>query len=126
MEEDQKEANWNQKTGKTGEDIAAAYLEREGFRILDRNWGTRMGEIDIVAMEGDTMVFCEVKARMSLEYGPPECAITAEKLKRLRRAAVAYMASHQHRAAEYRFDAVAILFDNGRPLVTHFRNILFF
>ncbi len=114
----------NQKAGKAGEDIAAKFLEEQGLRVVARNWRWHLGEIDIVAKEGPVLVFCEVKARMSLAYGPPEYAITPRKLARLRRAAGAYLALRRLEDQECRFDAVTILFVNGIPQVSHFRNIL--
>ena len=67
-----------------GERIAAAYLSSSGLRLLDRNWRCREGELDIVARDGDALVFCEVKTRRGVGYGHPVEAVTHTKQRRLR------------------------------------------
>lgn len=100
--------------GKIGENAAAKFLIRKGYRILERNWRIRGGEIDIVATDGDTVVFVEVKSRTSTEYGTGEEAITSWKIKRLINAAQAYL-RYKGEDYECRFDVISILFnERGR------------
>lgn len=108
--------------GQYGEDLAARYLTSNGFAVLERNWRCELGEIDIVAREGDTLVICEVKTRRGLNYGTPLEAITYKKLTTLRRLAGRWLQTHQVRAAAIRIDVVAIVFDNNTPpTVDHLR-----
>lgn len=108
--------------GSHGERIAAAYLTDAGLRVLDRNWRCREGELDIVAREGDALVFCEVKTRRGVGYGEPVEAVTYAKQRRLRTLAARWLAAHDEHAPELRFDVVGVLVRAGRPaLVTHLR-----
>jgi putative endonuclease len=108
--------------GAHGERIAAAYLTDAGLRLLDRNWRCREGELDIVAREGDALVFCEVKTRRAVGYGHPVEAVTPTKQRRLRVLAQRWLAAHDEHAPDLRFDVVGVLVQPGRPaLVTHLR-----
>ncbi len=117
--------------GREGEDAAVRFLKRSGLSILERNYrndrGRALGEIDIVARDGEELVFVEVKARTvsSDDDTLPEEAITPEKLRRLSRIAEAYVREKQKEDVPYRFDALAIrFFDDGRePEIRHLRNI---
>jgi putative endonuclease len=79
--------------GRRGEQLAAEYLERAGLRILDRNWRCGIGELDIVALEQQVLVVCEVKTRSGLGYGSPIEAVSLNKRLRLRRLAAAWLAA---------------------------------
>ena len=108
--------------GARGERIAAAYLTDAGLRLLDRNWRCRDGELDIVAREGDALVFCEVKTRRGTGFGHPVEAVTAIKQRRLRLLAHRWLAAHDEHAPELRFDVVGVLVRPARPaLVRHLR-----
>jgi putative endonuclease len=108
--------------GSHGERIAAAYLTDAGLHLLDRNWRCRDGELDIVAREGDALVFCEVKTRRGIGYGHPVEAVTVTKQRRLRTLAQRWLAAHDQHAPELRFDVVGVLVRPSRPaLVTHLR-----
>ena len=108
--------------GRFGEQVAARHLEDAGLRILDRNWRCPEGEIDIVAADGDTLVFCEVKTRSGLAYGDPAEAVVAAKAARLRRLALRWLAAHGLGWRELRFDVVTVLRrTEGGPLVRHLR-----
>lgn len=110
------------KTGRAAEDLAARRLKAEGCEIVERNARTRYGEIDIVALDGRTLVFAEVKAgRRGAFLGPerPILAIDPRKQRRVRRLATAWMAERRlaARYEEIRFDAIGILFDrSGNPV----------
>ena len=105
--------------GRTGEDLAAAHLERLGYRIVTRNHRTRFGELDIVAVDRETLVFCEVKTRRSGAWGPWE-ALDARKRAQVRRIAGAYLATvpDRPRTANLRCDAIGVVIDARGRLVS--------
>jgi putative endonuclease len=108
--------------GAHGERIAAAYLTDRGLRVLDRNWRCREGELDIVAREGDALVFCEVKTRRAVGFGHPVEAVGPVKQRRLRTLAQRWLAAHDEHAPELRFDVVGVLVRPAEPaVVTHLR-----
>jgi putative endonuclease len=110
--------------GRRGERLAEQFLTGAGLVILDRNWRCPQGEIDLVAREGDELVFVEVKTRTSTAFGHPLEAITALKLARLRRLAAAWCAEHGTRARGFRLDAVAVVAPpTGEPVIEHLRRI---
>lgn len=95
--------------GAAGEDLASAWYEHRGYEVVARNWRCRQGELDVVARRGATVVFCEVKTRSSLAFGSPFEAVTADKRRRLRSLAVAWLEATGTRAAELRFDVAGVL-----------------
>ncbi|WP_029289350.1 YraN family protein [Cellulomonas sp. HZM] len=106
--------------GRHGEDVAAAHVEARGWRVLDRNWRCREGEVDLVALDGDELVVVEVKTRRSTSYGYPAEAVTRTKLARVRRLAALWLAAHDVRAASVRVDVVAVLLPrSGAAVVEH-------
>jgi putative endonuclease len=108
--------------GLHGERIAAAYLTDLGLQVLDRNWRCREGELDLVARDGDALVFCEVKTRRGTGYGHPVEAVTPRKQARLRRLAQRWLSAHDEHAPELRFDVVGVLAaGDGPAVVTHLR-----
>lgn len=110
--------------GRRGETIAAEFLLRAGMVVVERNWRCPLGEIDVVARDGDELAFVEVKTRSGLGYGHPFEAITVQKLSRLRRLAAAWCEAHDDRAASIRIDAIAVIAPAGRvPVVEHLRRV---
>lgn len=101
--------------GRRGEQLAADYLKRQGYRILARNWRCAHGEIDIVVERHGAVAVVEVKTRSSIAYGHPFDAITAAKAARLRRLAVAWCDDAQTVPRSLRIDAVAVLAPHGTP-----------
>lgn len=99
--------------GALGEDVAAAFLRQNGYEIVEQNYFYNHGEIDIVAKDGSTLVFVEVKARRSERFGAPEEAVTPKKQELLRRTAEGYMIERNIGEADCRFDVVAVLMTNG-------------
>jgi putative endonuclease len=99
--------------GAYGEQLAARYLQDQGMLVLDRNWRCVHGELDLVARDGDCLVFCEVKTRRSERFGAPVEAVTWQKARRLRRLAAAWLQEHQVRSGHVRIDVIGVL----RPVV---------
>jgi putative endonuclease len=108
--------------GKTGEELACGELQRRGYVIVARRYRLRGGELDIVARDGPTLVFVEVKARVGHEFGEAAEAVTAYKRRRIAHLAVQYMAHHRLPECPCRFDVVAIHVDEGRPVIEVFQN----
>jgi len=104
--------------GESGENLACDELRRRGYAILDRRYRTRAGEIDIVARDGNALVFVEVKTRRSARYGRPGDALTFAKRHRVTMMAADWLARHRIRASECRFDVVAVTVVEGRSSVT--------
>jgi len=95
-------------TGKRGEELAAAHLTEAGYRIIERNYRCPFGEIDIVAEDGETLVFVEVKSRRSAAYGDPQLAVGHEKQKKISRIAMNYLKEKRLCHRPGRFDVVAV------------------
>jgi putative endonuclease len=111
------------KTGGAGEDLAAAVLVKKGYRIIERNYRYGKGEIDIIAKDGDVLVFIEVKARKNLEYGPPELAITKGKQQQIKKIASAYLYEKEIKETDCRIDVIAIQFmPKQKPRINHIKN----
>ncbi len=108
--------------GTQGEELACHYLQRAGYTILERNFRFCRGEIDIVATDGEYLVFCEVKLRDSDEYGPPEYSITSDKQRTIRRVAKGYLFAKKIREHACRFDVITIRVDGTRAVLNHLRN----
>ena len=108
--------------GRKGEEVARRFLENLGFTILETNYRYGHGEIDIIARDGEDLVFCEVKARTNDEYGEPEYAVTPQKQTQLKRIARGYMYERRLTAQACRFDVVAIRFHEGVPELNHLKN----
>lgn len=109
-----------QRVGQSGENVAAEHLIRRGFQVLERNYRTRWGELDIVAFDGRALVFCEVKARRAGPGGAvPLQSVHPRKCRQVRRMAAAWLSarSDHPRAALIRFDAIGVTFDRAGRLV---------
>lgn len=118
------ETNHNQSLGARGEQIASDYLEERGFRIIERNWRNRFGELDLIAVDRGTLVAVEVKTRSGTGYGNPLEAITARKASRLRRLLHDWRREHGVRAADCRIDAVGITVrGETAPRIDHLQGI---
>ena len=110
--------------GAYGERVAAAHLVAAGMVILDRNWRCAAGELDIVARDGDTVVFCEVKTRTGTGYGSPLEAVTPLKAARLRRLGAAWLHERDVRVPDVRIDLVGVLRPRrGAAQVEHVRGV---
>jgi len=108
--------------GQRGEELACRFLKEKGYRILERNYRCRAGEIDIVASQGNDLVFVEVKARSSRAFGDPVEAVTPRKQRQISKAALCYLEKNGYRGPA-RFDVVAILFNRlDAPEIELIRN----
>jgi putative transposase len=103
--------------GDHGEDLAAAALKQQGYKILERNYVTPLGEIDLVARQGKTVVVVEVKTRKSTRFGSPQEAVSATKQGRLRRLADYYLKAKRLTGSPVRFDVVAVTLAGDEPQV---------
>ena len=110
--------------GRRGENAAARYLRRLGYVIVARGQRDRIGEIDLVAVDGRTVVFVEVKSRTTEDAGHPADAVDEAKQRRLTRLALAYLQRHDLLECRSRFDVVAVLWSDTAkpPAIEHFRN----
>ena len=98
----------NRARGQWGEDLAVRHYLRSGYEVLDRNWRSPTGELDLVLFDGSTYVFSEVKARRTADFGPASAAVTIAKQRRIRQLAVEWLRAHDVHAHSIRFDVVAI------------------
>jgi putative endonuclease len=109
--------------GSQGEAVAAAYLATRGYQIVSRNYRCPQGEIDIVAVDADTVVFVEVKSRGSDDAADPEINVDGNKRRRLARAARHYVARKRLHECPCRFDVVAVVLPpDGEPQLEHFED----
>jgi putative endonuclease len=99
--------------GRAGEKRAAAWYEAQGYQVIERNWRSRIGEIDLICARGNLVVFCEVKTRRTDRMGSPVEAVTRPKQLRLRRLAAEYLFLHTCGEHDVRFDVAAILGTTG-------------
>jgi putative endonuclease len=111
--------------GQYGENVAVEHLRDAGLTILDRNWRCDIGEIDIVARDGDVLVVCEVKTRSSIAFGAPLEGVTARKAARLRRLAARWVRERQVHPPDIRIDIVGVLqTGRGAAEVEHVRGVM--
>ena len=114
-----------QKIGRWGEDLAAAYLQQHGYQIIERNIRTAYGEIDLLARQAECLVFVEVKTRRSNSLGPPEISISNRKQSHMQAAAQAYIQSLLGVQVDWRIDVVAVRSIAGQqPEIVHFENVI--
>ena len=99
--------------GKKGEDLALRFLKKRGYRIIEQNYVCKMGEMDLIAKEKDTLVFIEVKTRTSMDFGPPQLAVTEFKQRQLSKVALNFLKEKKLEDVKARFDVVAILLTPG-------------
>ncbi|MDO5018527.1 MAG: YraN family protein [Lagierella massiliensis] len=106
--------------GNFGEDIAKAYLEKKGYTLIDRNYSSSFGEIDLIMNKGEVLVFIEVKLRKNSDFGRPRDFVTSSKQKKILKTALTYMSKKQLQELQPRFDVVEILTDNN--YIEHIEN----
>ncbi len=104
--------------GKEGEELAAAHLKKQGYAILKMNYRYGRSEIDIVAKQGEIIVFVEVKTRLSTQYGLPEESVSTSKIKQIAYGAEGYLVENNLNL-ECRYDIISVVMKNGRFELTH-------
>lgn len=109
--------------GANGEDIAVKYLETHGYRVLDRNYTTEVGEVDIFATDDTTLIAVEVKSRLSLEYGTPAEAVGYEKIKKISQVTSQYIKQFRLFGVPVRFDVMEIYLAD--KTVNHIENAFY-
>ena len=116
--------NLSQKLGKKGESVAVRYLKKLGYKMVERNYRSKAGEIDIIAREKKTLVFVEVKTRSNDRFGYPEAAVTPKKRAHLLDAAQAFMQTLPDTEYDWRIDVIAIRKQGSSKLaeIVHFEN----
>ena len=114
--------NKQQKFGEKGESLAAWYLKKNGYKIIEQNYRTQLGEIDIIAKEKKTIVFVEVKARRSMRFGNPKWAVTPKKQRKISMVALYYLKTTNQINTKARFDVVAITSNQDQPQIEIVKN----
>lgn len=105
--------------GRKGENLAASYFREKGWEILERNYRTRLGEIDLVCRDHDSIVFVEVKTRASAEFARPDQSVTQRKQAKLRRLVEDYLVKHNLESRDVRFDVLGVTLRERRPEFDH-------
>jgi len=114
--------NKQQEFGQKSEAMAARYLKKQRYKILEQNYHTKLGEIDIIAKDGETIAFVEVKARKSEHYGNPKWAVTPKKQRKISMVALYYLKTTNQSDAKARFDVVAISSVSDTPQIEIIKN----
>ena len=115
-------ADKKQQFGKKGESLAVRHLERLGYRIIEQNYRTKLGEIDIIARDNDTIVFVEVKSRKTGRFGNPKWAVTLQKQRKISMVALQFLKKTRQNSARARFDVVSITRTRGTPRIELVKN----
>ncbi|MFH1458479.1 MAG: YraN family protein [Candidatus Omnitrophota bacterium] len=108
--------------GQKGEELAVQFLKEKGYKILRRNFKTKLGEIDIVAFDRDTHCFVEVKTRNSLRYGPPQEAVSFFKQRQMSKAALVFLKEYKLLECRARFDVVSVDHSQNPPKLDLIKN----
>jgi putative endonuclease len=108
--------------GDRGEEVAARYLEAQGYQIVARNFRWRLGELDIVARQGDVLVFVEVKSQYRGGFGDPETWVTPKKQRQVSLAARRFLQVNEIEDVDCRFDVIAVTFGGKEPRIHHIEN----
>ncbi|MBI2608408.1 MAG: YraN family protein [Deltaproteobacteria bacterium] len=104
---------YNKKIGNEGEEVALYYLEKKSFKIIEKNYSVKVGEIDIIASKNNVLHFIEVKTRVNDHFGAPYNAITHSKIKKISRAARCFLLSYSHNFSAYQFDVISLVKDKS-------------
>lgn len=110
--------------GKKGEDVAVKYLEKKGYTILERNFMCKQGEIDVIALDKEYVVFIEIKSRTNMEYGLPSEAVTKRKLKHILKVATYYLYIRNLENENVRIDAIEVYAKEGKYYINHIKQIV--
>lgn len=112
----------NQKKGQMGEELAVDFLRKKGYRIVERNWGNKWGEVDLIVLKDKVLVFVEVKTKFENKYGDPEEMVDRRKLEQVQKTAEMYLQKYpKYRERQLRVDVVGIVLE---PLkIKHYENV---
>lgn len=117
-------ANKKQQIGQNGEQIAAEFLTANSYQVLAQNYRKNSGEIDLICLDNNEIVFVEVKTRTNLKYGTPELAVDQKKLMKIIETGLQYLQETQNQSLAWRVDVVAILLaQSGKPEISHYKGI---
>lgn len=116
--------NNNQLLGKLGEDNAVKYLKKNGYKIIQRNYRCKFGEIDIIAQKKHVLVFIEVKTRQTINFGHPIEAITTTKQKHIYKTATHFLLNNKITYKDVRFDAIEVYIKNINIHINHIADII--
>lgn len=108
--------------GRRGEELAADYLTSNGLEIVEKNFRSRVGEIDLIARDEHCLVFCEVRSLRKVSHVRPEDTVTITKQRQITRAANAYLSIRRARPSHCRFDVLAVDLSSDPPTITHYKN----
>ena len=114
--------NQRQKFGEKGESMAARYLKKAGYKILEKNYRTQLGEVDIIAKDGGTIVFVVVKSRRSVQFGSPKWAVTPQKQRKISMVALQYLKTRAWSNAKARFDVVTVIATKEKQTIELIKN----
>ena len=116
--------DYRRKRGAQGEQLAVNHLRRQGYQIVERNFSCKLGEVDIIAVKDEYLVFCEVKSRMSADFGGAIAAVNYNKQQKLVRLANYYYHFRgEHSKKTCRFDVIAVQYHaDGKPEIVHLEN----
>jgi putative endonuclease len=114
--------NKRQQFGKKSESLAVRYLKKNGYKILEQNYRNKLGEIDIIAKEKNTLVFIEVKARKTHVFGNPKWSVTPKKQRKISMVALYYLKALKQTHVKARFDVVALSSEKDRPRIEIIKN----
>lgn len=115
---------YTQKIGRFGEDIAEKYLKQKGYKIIDRNFTCKFGEIDIIALKRSEIIFIEIKTRVSKKYGMPSEAVTSYKLDKILKTAQYYLYVKNLVDKKTRIDVIEIYIKNNKIIVNHLKQVV--
>jgi putative endonuclease len=109
-------------TGQSGESLAVKVLKQNGYKILEKNYSSKLGEIDVIAQDGSVLAFIEVKARRTAKFGSPKLAVTPRKQRKISMVALQYLKETGQTSKRARFDVVAIRLLPGQPDIEIIKN----
>ena len=110
--------------GKQGEEIAIDYLNKKGYKILEKNFLCRQGEIDVIALEDNYIVFIEIKSRTNTEFGLPSESVTKKKIKKILKAASYYLYIRKLENLDVRIDAIEVYIKQEKYYINHIKQII--
>lgn len=115
--------NYKQDFGKKGEEIASKYLNDNGYEVIKQNFRCKLGEIDLIAIKNNTIIFVEVKTRSNTKFGTPEQAVNSNKRKHILRTSQVFLAQNRLNNYDLRFDVISVYMNGDIYKIEHFEDI---